>query len=819
MKFKHRKPNLRKIMKSIDKFIDIKEIYNDGILLKDNSYITGLKIIPFDIWVASDFQARTILNNLRYAFNQINFPVYQAFVYTPSTFETMENNLIAELDNANEQQKTIILDDLDKIEEFTQDNKKVEFFVLIKDKNMKDLTRKYEDLRTELSRAFIIRDLYYSDFIAFCNWSLDIDSTILTQGYYHGNNLNILNTSFDDITSNESFYDDEATTNNHHSIIGSNLYTIEEKREHFIINDKYCTLILVKGLPKEYEVGLFNYVGKNQDIKTFFITQESDLDLIKHVKSEYKSLKELYDKACRANDILQRDELSNKLNSLDEFSQLMVSNKDRTIDVSLAFIVSHYDYKEMQYVKKKFTEELRTMGFSVLIPKYLQLALFKYFNPIFKKDYMLNSIQEFNIGFPLSTTSFALTYPYHFSTCEDSNGFLYGYERNMNGKIVFNPFFYKDNEKIAVKENRLNGNIILLGEAGSGKTSDLFLFIRYFIRRKTFIMWIDPENQNKKYTLANGGSYLEFGSDKFLFNPFQLIRVSSDDDDINFDEIWNTKQAIINAIDLFKNFLTLYCKQIDDNTLNMVGMVANRMYEKRKITNLKTFEHLSNTDYPIVDDFAETLSNFIIEFKQSGNIKFLSACEDLMIKITPLLEEHRHLVNGHTTFDVDMAPGKMIGIGTKKLYLKSKNVQDAMYYIIYNHAFNFCLDPNVDTSFVYDEAHRTMNNEMTVELLDQFTRRSRKYKNITLLGTQEPLDLNKPNMQGIINNSTYIIVKMLTKDNALRTLKDMIGVENDDLAQIKGFGQGDSYFRCGKKSYYMHTLLTEKEIENKGNNY
>lgn len=248
-------------------------------------------------------------------------------------------------------------------------------------------------------------------------------------------------------------------------------------------------------------------------------------------------------------------------------------------------------------------------------------------------------------------------------------------------------------------------------------------------------------------------------------------------------------------------------------------MVANRMYEKRKITNLKTFEHLSNTDYPIVDDFAETLSNFIIEFKQSGNIKFLSACEDLMIKITPLLEEHRHLVNGHTTFDVDMAPGKMIGIGTKKLYLKSKNVQDAMYYIIYNHAFNFCLDPNVDTSFVYDEAHRTMNNEMTVELLDQFTRRSRKYKNITLLGTQEPLDLNKPNMQGIINNSTYIIVKMLTKDNALRTLKDMIGVENDDLAQIKGFGQGDSYFRCGKKSYYMHTLLTEKEIENKGNNY
>ena len=336
-------------------------------------------------------------------------------------------------------------------------------------------------------------------------------------------------------------------------------------------------------------------------------------------------------------------------------------------------------------------------------------------------------------------------------------------------------------------------------------------------------MWIDPENQNKKYTIKKGGTYLEFGSKEFMFNIWQLCRVTSDEEDQEkLDaELWDTEQAIINATDTFKKVLRLYCRDISDATLSVVGMIAERMYANKGITPKKipSFEHLKNTDYPIMQDFALALRDIRNEFKEVNNSKFVDACEDLLIKITPMLEEHRFLFNGYTTHNIEVKKGQIIGIGTKNLYLKDKNVQNALYYIIYSQAFNYCLDNKIDSAFIYDEAHTTMKEEETVDLLDQFTRRSRKYSNLTILSTQEPLDLNKPNMLSIINNSTYIITKMLTKDNALRTLKEMIGIDDEDLYIIKSFQQGDSYFKCGKKAFYMHTLLTEKELMEKGNNY
>ena len=150
----------------------------------------------------------------------------------------------------------------------------------------------------------------------------------------------------------------------------------------------------------------------------------------------------------------------------------------------------------------------------------------------------------------------------------------------MKGRIIFNPWYYIDQEKESVFENRLTGNIILLGDTGSGKTTDLYLLFRYFIRRNNFIMWVDPENKNKKETLNKGGTYLEFGNKEHMFNLFQLIRVSVDDE-LNSEELrkrmWDSEMAIINAIDTFKNVLILYNKNIEDNTLAVVGTVAQKM--------------------------------------------------------------------------------------------------------------------------------------------------------------------------------------------------------------------------------------------------
>ena len=127
---------------------------------------------------------------------------------------------------------------------------------------------------------------------------------------------------------------------------------------------------------------LSTIVAKNrQDFEFKRITVEEDL------KDKLRS-------ATIRSDKTREKELQTSISSLDQFASEMVRNKDKTLDLSL----SHFEFKEMQYIKKKFTDELRRIGFTVLAPKKLQLALFKYFNPIFYHDYLISDTLEDNIG-------------------------------------------------------------------------------------------------------------------------------------------------------------------------------------------------------------------------------------------------------------------------------------------------------------------------------------------------------------------------------------------------------------------------------------
>lgn len=824
----------KKVFKSVDEFMDIDEIYDNGIVLKDTSIIKGVKMTPFDIWTCQSGMAEKMIGTLRYAFNQFDFPVYQCMVYSPSSFEELSNSLTKELDDCTDIQKAIIFDDIEKLEEFSYNNKKVEFFLFIKNKNPRILQKWYSILLTELSRSFIVKECGYLDYMNYLNWLFDLNDNFLSKAYYKGRSMIDENISEEEVKTIKQNIDieiiDEPKNKEEYEY---KLFDIQEYNEYFKMNDKYYHLLLIRAFPSQFDVGIMNYIGRNQNIKTFYMTQSSQLDLVKHIRKENKDLRDKLKSAIITKDLTREEELRTKIDSLERFANEMVRNKDKTLDMSVGIIISHYDYKEMLYIKKKLSDELRNMGFTVNSPKMLQVALFKYFNPIFSKDSLLTDTLEFNVGFPISSTSFALTYPYHFSTNEDKNGFLYGYEMNMKGRILFNPRFYREEEDIAVAENRLTGNIILLGDTGSGKTTDIYLMYRYFIRRGWFIMWIDPENKNRKETVNNGGTYLEFGNKENMFNLFQLTRVSSDEDDPmkRHQQMWDSELAVINAIDTFKNVLILYNNHIEDNTLSVVGTVAQNMYARfgfldyqdsnGNIVKAKypSFEYLKNTDYPTLSDFAESLVMEMNEYKDMEQYDFSKACSDLLLKITPMLSEHKYMFDGHTTINIELKEGNIIGIGTKRLYTMTDNVRNALQYIIYAQAFNYCLDDSIPSVFMFDEAHTTMNNKQIISLLNQFTRRNRKYDNLNVLASQEPLDFSDKEQEAIFNQSTYIIVKRLSKDNSLRMLRKMIGMDERDTRRISTFTRGDSYFICGSKSYFMHTLLTVKEEQAKGNNY
>lgn len=810
----------KKAFRSIDEFIDIKHIYSDTIILKDGSIIKGIKLTPFDIWTAGNEEAANAISILSYAFKQFSFEIYQCLVYSPNTMDLMITTLLNKIESSSDIQKNILLEDIAKIHYFSENNKKVEFFLMIKNKNERQLMRNYNQMINELSRFFLCTALSYIDYITYINWTLDVDIGVISRGYYQNKNFIVDEKELAPET-------ESVEKENNHSIdmpISDyyKLYTIDEDITHFQINDRYYSLILVKSLPTEHMVGLLNYVGKNQNIKTYFSTKESLLDLTEHIKKEVGELEQNLKEARTQKDLNGEEKIRKKLLSLNSFVKEMNKNSDKTLDMSLCFIVSHDDFDEFKHLRNRFIAALKSDGFKVFIPKRLQLALFKYFNPIFSKDARLTNTLNLNVGYPISTTSFALTYPYHYSYLEDPNGFLYGYETNLNGAIVLDPFFYRNNENESVYFNRLTGNTIILGKTGSGKTADTHLFVRYCIRENLFLMWVDPENKNKRVAIQNGGTYIEFGDKESRFNVWQLTRVSSDEEDKKKREsqTWDTDLAIVNAIDRFKNAMKLYSPEISKKTLNMVGIIANQMYDDFGISQLKTFKHLKNTEFPTMSDFANTLIKMLNDFKngQTKNDKFAEQCENLLIEITPWLEEHRFLFDGPTTANVDLRPGNIVAIGTKRLYQMDTNVSDALYYIICDMATSYCLQDEVDSAIIIDECHIVIKNHFITTLIDQLFRRSRKYDNLSILATQEALDFDK-NKAAILSETTYIIVKIQNTRAALNKLNEMIGLDDTTLNRISQFKRGDSYFICGNQKFYMHTLLTLKEKEGMATGY
>jgi len=826
---KKRKKALKISVKAINDFFDIESIETNYVQLQNGEVIAGVKVDPFDIWTAKEQDAQQRLNSLRYLFNKVNFTIYQAIVAVTPDMVVAENIILEGYEDKTEKQQAIVYDDLEKIEIFNEYNKDIEFFMMIKAKNEDILQKNMNILKTEIGRVVGYTDLVDSDFYKYLEYMFDIDYRYFSEGTFKGKRIKeaVADYQEEDI--------EPVKLRDPHFTDFTNLSLIEEFRNYFIINNTHYRLLMFQSTPEKFDAGYLNYIGRNPDkVKVLFFSEPSKVDIGKHLNKAYANLQEDYEKAVKGQEQQRQQQILSELQSIQTYITQINSNKDKTLNCAICLVLKADNKEDLEFETTRLLDTIRLDRASVYVPRHLQLTLFKYFVPFFTKGELLTNNLEFNVGFPIPATDFALLYPYHYSYLDDENGYLYGFEKNMGGRIIFNPFYYIDMQKKATLQTRLSGNIIFIGETGSGKSVDLFLLIKYLYRTNVFQIWIDPENKNKEYTQACGGSYIDFGSEKYMFNMFELTRVSTDTENLTEEElrkeIWNTRRAINEAIENFKNVLSLYVVDIDDATLSSVGEVALRMYHEHKVTingiemsldEVETFDVLKSTDFPTLYNFNDTVTAMIYEEVAKGEVKrnvLVNSYEQLALKIKPMLNEHKDLFAGHTTIGMELKPGNIISFGTKSLFKMSKNVQQALHQIIYFHAFNYCLDPNIKSAFTYDEAHLVLrDNKKIAALVDQFTRRSRKYNNLCVLATQEPSDFMNEDVKAVINNSTYLIVKLLSKENARKALQDIIGLEDDVIDNIKDFEQGDSYFMCGRNIFYMKTFATEKEInEQKG---
>ncbi len=125
-------------------WINVKAIKNGVILLPNREMVTGVKIIPKNIFILDSLQQESILNAMKNFYNLLTFEFWMIAADRPVDISVYQSQLQIMLQNAtNPAQIKIIAQDIEKANMFINNQVvDTEYYILFKEKNQDEINRK-----------------------------------------------------------------------------------------------------------------------------------------------------------------------------------------------------------------------------------------------------------------------------------------------------------------------------------------------------------------------------------------------------------------------------------------------------------------------------------------------------------------------------------------------------------------------------------------------------------------------------------------------------------------------------------------------------
>ena len=571
----------------------------------------------------------------------------------------------------------------------------------------------------------------------------------------------------------------------------------------FFISDKYATLLTVVSYPKFISPGYLSTLTTMAGIKV----------VIKHIPVPFSTISKMLNKQIaelKANYQNERDRTIQEriridYESLEYFVSMLASSQSRIFDFQMHIMITANTKEELEMKKTNVKNYLDAMELRAVSLRFEQEKVLKSILPIFPKQDI-----EDRIGTPIPSITMAAMYPFIFDSIKDPGlSTLLGVDFS-GGVILFNQFLYK----IKKENNRNNANMILLGTSGSGKSTAAKLLLRGHIRNGCQIVAIDPEDEIGEMARTYGGDtiYLGKGGEYGMINPLQIV-IDADEDEIKQGLGYT---VLTRTLQFLKAFMKYYDPSIEEDVLTLFTEVVQATYKRFGIDFDKDFYNYGPNDYPTFSDVYETIKAILMSMPEHTHERDIM--ERLELKIRPFTNELKYYFNGHTTIQHD---SDFIVFNIKELMNTESNIKNALFFNILKYAWGLCLNKDVDTVFMIDEAHVLLgdHNALGADFLAQVQRRARKYNTGSIIITQQPSDFAAPEvlMQGkaIFDNASYYLVMGLKKQ-AVEDLSKLIDLNDNEAESIKQYSQGEALFVCGNRRMRMSVVVTPEELSSFG---
>ena len=571
----------------------------------------------------------------------------------------------------------------------------------------------------------------------------------------------------------------------------------------FFISDKYATILSVVSYPKFIAPGYLSTLTTMPGIKV----------VIKHIPVPFSTVSKMLNKQIAELKTRYQEEKDRTIQervrldyeSLEYFVSMLAGSQARIFDFQMHIMITADTKEDLELKKVNVKNYLDAMELKAVSLRFEQEKVLKSVIPIFPKQDI-----EDRIGTPIPSITIAAMYPFIFDSIKDPGlSTLLGVDFS-GGVILFNQFLYK----IKKENNRNNANLILLGTSGSGKSTAAKLLLRGHIRNGCQIVAIDPENELEEMTKAFGGDTIDLGKggEYGMINPLQIV-IDADEDEIKQGLGYT---VLTRTLQFLKAFMKYYDPSIEEDVLTLFSEVVQDTYRRFGIDFDKDFYNFTAKDYPTFSDVYATIKGRLMSMTDHTHEKEIM--ERLELKIRPLTNDLKYYFDGHTTITHD---SDFITFNIKELMNAEANIRNALFFNILKYAWGLCLNRELDTILMVDEAHVLLgdNNSLGADFLAQVQRRARKYNTGSIIITQQPSDFATPSVitqgKAIFDNASYYIIMGLKKQ-AAEDLAKLVDLNDNEKESIKHYNQGEALFVCGHRRMRINIIVTPEELASFG---
>lgn len=403
----------------------------------------------------------------------------------------------------------------------------------------------------------------------------------------------------------------------------------------------------------------------------------------------------------------------------------------------------------------------------------------------------------------LPVSSVANLFPNDYSGKVDPHGFYLGRDR-YGGNVIVD--FDRRTDDIT------NASILILGNSGQGKSYLINDLLCILLESGKSIIAMDSEHELVTLCDRLGGCFIDLFNGNYSINLMEPRCWDTEPEatvDPDTPQAFRSSSILTQHISFLRDVFRRY-REFDDRQLDVLELMAERLYRKWRITDDTDFTRMTPMQHPTLTDFYNTIEDAYRNYDQEEMPLYpQSILQDLLLGIRAMCKVR--FFNGYT----NITSSRFLVFGVKDLEHIAKNLRDTFLLNIFSYMSDKILTAG-NTVAVLDELYLWLDNPVAITYIRNSLKRVRKRDSALIMASQNLEDFDQPGVRELTRPLFSIpqhqfIFNAGTVDKSF--YMDLLQLEESEFEHIRSPQRGVCLYKCGHERFLLEVDVPKHRAE------